>query len=67
MTPRDKSSDRIARSAEPWASAPSGMAAPVDTLPENARRRIELVGIAATGVAATIWSLGVVWAWRVIG
>ena len=37
------------------------------TLGQNSRRRIQRVGIAATSVAATIWLIGAVWAWQVIG
>jgi len=36
-------------------------------LPQNSRRRIQRVGIAATSVAAMIWLIGVAWAWQVIG
>ncbi len=34
----------------------------VHTLPKDARRRIQRVGIAATSVAAMIWLLGIGWA-----
>jgi len=31
-------------------------------LPKNARRRIQRIGVAATGAAAAVWLLGVAWA-----
>lgn len=37
------------------------------TLPKNSQRRIKRIGIAATGVAATIWLAGAAWAWQFIG
>ena len=37
------------------------------TLPKNSQRRIQIVGIAATSVAATIWLAGAAWAWQFIG
>lgn len=35
-------------------------------LPKNSRRRIQRVGFAATGFAATAWLLAIVWVWLVI-
>ena len=46
----------------PRAVGRSGMHVQVHTLPKDARRRIQRVGIAATSVAAMIWLLGIGWA-----
>lgn len=35
-------------------------------LPKNSRRRIQRIGFAATGFAATAWLLALVWMWQVI-
>lgn len=35
-------------------------------LPKNSRRRIQRIGFAATGFAATAWLLALVWVWQVI-
>ena len=45
----------------------SDMRDQIQTLPKNAQRRIQIVGIAATSVAATIWLAGAAWAWQFIG
>jgi len=51
----------------PLVPGSSGMRDQRQTLPQTSRRRIQRVGIAATSVAATIWLIGVAWAWQVIG
>jgi hypothetical protein len=38
----------------------------VQTLPKNSQRRIQRIGFAATGFAATLWLMAVVWIWQVI-
>ena len=35
-------------------------------LPKNSRRRIQRIGFAATGVAATVWLLAMVWAGQIV-
>ena len=35
-------------------------------LPNNSRRRIQRISLAATGVAATVWLLGVAWVLQII-
>ena len=35
-------------------------------LPKSYRRRIQRIGFAATGFAATAWLLAMVWVWQVI-
>ncbi len=35
-------------------------------LPKNSQQRLRRIGIAATGVAATVWLLGVAWALQII-
>ena len=35
-------------------------------LPKDSRRRLQTIGFAATGLAATVWLVGIVWAWQVI-
>lgn len=35
-------------------------------LPKNSQRRIQRIGFAATGVAATVWLLAMVWVWQII-
>ena len=56
----------IPRWSSPWAAGWSGMHGQVQTLPKDARRRIQRVGIAATSVAAMIWLLGIGWAWQLM-
>ena len=67
MTPKDKSSDGVARGAAPSTTASSGMRKQVGTPSLSSKRRVQCIGIAATSVVATIWLAGVVWAWQVIG
>jgi hypothetical protein len=38
----------------------------VQALPKNSKRRIQRIGFAATGFAATVWLMAVVWIWQVI-
>ena len=35
-------------------------------LPKNSQRRIQRIGFAATGVAATVWLLAMVWVWQIL-
>lgn len=35
-------------------------------LPKNSQRRIQQIGFAATGLAATVWLVAVVWVWQII-
>jgi hypothetical protein len=38
----------------------------VHALPKGAQRRIQTIGFAASGVAATIWLSAIVWLWPII-
>ncbi|HVE90606.1 MAG TPA: hypothetical protein VNA44_13005 [Burkholderiaceae bacterium] len=72
MTPKkDNPRSGIPTWACPWAASWMGMPDGRRTLqphalPKDAHRRIERIGVAATGVAATIWVLAMVWVWQVI-
>ena len=35
-------------------------------LPENAQRRLQRIGVAATGVSATVWLVAAVWVWQIV-
>ena len=67
MTFNEKSADGTAREAPPWTGSSETRSNHVRTPPLNSQQRIQGIGIAATGVAATIWLVGAVWAWQVIG
>lgn len=65
MYPRsDKTVNGIPRWACPWAAGWTGMPNQVHTLPKNSLRRIKRVGVTATGFAATLWLLALVWVGR---
>jgi hypothetical protein len=64
MTLKGNSSDDVRGGPDAWTP---GMRDQRPALPEKSQRRIQRVGIAATGIAATIWLVGAIWAWQVIG
>ncbi|HVG03630.1 MAG TPA: hypothetical protein VM937_01700 [Burkholderiaceae bacterium] len=71
MTPnKDNSRSGIPTWACPWQASwtavPDKHTHQPHALPKNAHRRIERIGVAASGVAATIWVLAMVWVWQVI-
>ena len=56
----------VPRWAEPRDAGMLGDSYQAGTPAKNAQRRIQRVGIAATGVAAAIWLAGAVWMWQVV-
>lgn len=71
MTPKTDSSGGIPSRACPWAASwtsmhDGGRARQPQALPKDAHGRIQRIGVAATGVAATIWLLAAVWMWQAI-
>lgn len=56
----------IPRWACPWAASWSGIQDRSHARPKNAHRRIKTVGAAATGVAAAIWVMAIVWVAQVL-
>ena len=43
----------------------SDRSAPDGGLPEGSRRRLQMIGCAATGVAASVWLMGAIWVWQI--
>lgn len=62
----NQTANGIPRWACPWAAGWSGMQAQSPSLPLNSRRRIKRIGIAASGVAAAVWLVAVVWMWQIV-
>lgn len=61
----------IPRWACPWTAEVSGMhtnshAAAETGLPKNSQRRLQRIGFAATGIAASVWLMAVVWVWEIV-
>lgn len=74
----DSKSDRvingIPRWSAPWAAGWSDMDADgqrnardrLHVLPKNSQRRIQVIGVAASSLAATVWLLAIAWLWPAI-
>ena len=67
MTSNEKNADGAARGIAQCHGSYEMRGTQVQAPHVSSRRRIQGIGIAATGVAATIWLVGAVWAWQVIG
>ncbi|MGZ8993624.1 MAG: hypothetical protein ACXW16_06370 [Burkholderiaceae bacterium] len=44
----------------------SDRSATEEELPKYSRRRLQTIGFAATGVAASVWLMAVIWVWQIV-
>ena len=71
MTPKTDNSAGIPCWACPWAASWTSMLESArgqqpSALPEDAHRRIQRIGVAATSVAGAIWLLALAWVGQII-
>lgn len=55
------------RSACELLSPPNGDRSAAETeLPKDSQRRLQWIGFAATGVAASVWLMAAIWVWEIL-
>ena len=61
-----RTSSHSSYACDPLLPRASSQSTAEEGLPNNSRRRLQTIGFAATGVAASVWLMGAIWVWQIV-